>query len=173
MTGAERQTDLLGDWGQAITTGHGKVWVAHVRGERLSVIDPQSLAVENDTIKGASLWALAANRTGFFAGGRIGDDNERGLIVSIDPKSRQETKRLLVRELIAVMAADDEFLVAINSSGTIWVVSAKDLTLQGVITLSVGPYSPSSALIVDNKLVIAAQQYHGENGAVFTVSDWR
>lgn len=172
-TGAEAQTAALGEWGQAITTGHGKVWVGHVRGGRLSAIDPSSLKVDTTLIEGASLWALATSPTALFVGGRVGHDNARGLIVSIDPKSGRETKRLLVKGLIAVMAADDDSLAAIGDSGTIHVISTKDLALRSVVTLSVGAYKPGSALIVDNKLVIVAQQYQGENGAVFTVSGWR
>jgi DNA-binding beta-propeller fold protein YncE len=172
-TGAEAQTASLGEWGQAITTSHGKVWVAHVRGGRLDAIDPLSLTVDTTIIQGASLWALATNRTALFSGGRMGDDNERGLIVSIDPKSRREINRLLVGGLITTMTADDESLAAISDSGTIHVVSTKDFTLKSVITLSVGTYRPSSALILDDKLVIVAQEHQGENGAVFTVSDWR
>ena len=172
-TGAQAKTARLGEWGQAIAAGHGKIWVGHVRGERLSAIDPQSLAVERSTIRSGELWAIAANRTGLFAGGRIAGSQEQGLIVSIDPRSREETGRLLVDELIVVLVADEDTLVALGDKGTIWIVATKDFTLRGKITLGVGTYRPSSALLHDDKLIVVAQQHQGENGAVFTVGDWR
>ena len=75
--------------------------------------------------------------------------------------------------MVLAMAADDEAVVAISDTGIIYVVSTKDFTLKSTVTLSIGPYTPSSVLILGDKLVIVAQQYQGENGAVFTVSDWR
>lgn len=172
-TGVQATTAKLGEWAQAIAAAHGKVWVGHVRGERLSIIDPQSLAVERSTIRGAELWVIASNRESLFAGGRIAGTMDQGLIVSIDPKDRAEMGRLRVDELVLTLTADDETLVAIGDKGTIWIVAAKDFTLRSKINLGVGTYRPSSALIHDGKLVIVAQQYRGENGALFTLTDWR
>ena len=47
-----------------------------------------------------------------------------------------------------------------------------DLSLKKVLTLSVGAFRPSSALMIDSQLVIVAQQFNGENGAVFALGDW-
>lgn len=172
-TGAQRQTGKLGPGGEAIATGHGRVWATHVSGGRLSIVDPQTLAAEHVTLGEASLWAIVANRTGLFAGGRIGEDNARGLILSLDPKTGAEIARLPASERIAVLAADDETLAAIGEKGTIWIVATKDFTLRSTIKLGTGTYRPGSALIHDGKLVVVAQQYQGENGAVFTLTDWR
>ena len=172
-TGAVTQTASLGEWAQAIITGHGRVWVAHASKGHLDAILPTSLAVETRAIDGASLWALAVNRTALFAGGRLGDSIKQGLIVSIDPQTGREEKRLPVDGMILAMVADEEAVVAINDTGTIYVVSAKGFTLKSTVTLSIGPYRPSSVLIRDDNLVIVAQQYQGENGALLTVSHWR
>lgn len=172
-TGAVKQTASLGEWAQAIITGHSKVWVAHASKGRLDAIQPLSLSFESSFIEGATLWALAANRAALFAGGRLGESVERGLIISIDPQSGQEAKRLPVDGMVLAMAADDEAVVAINDTGTIYVVAAKSFTLKSTVTLSIGPYRPSSVLILDDRLVIVAEQYQGENGAVFTVNNWR
>ena len=172
-TGQLQETGPLGEWGQAIAASHGKVWVAHARGPALSVIDPGSMRAESRAIDKASLWAITSNRTSIFVGGRIDEDNGRGVIVAIDPASSQERFRLAVDHRIAVLAADDETLVAVGENGTVWTLSAKDLTLRSVITLSIGSFQPSSALIRDDRLIIVAQQYKGENGAVLSLSDWR
>jgi hypothetical protein len=171
--GNHTPTRNLGEWGQVVAAGHGKVWVGHVRGQRLSVIDAASLAVEPVTIKDASFWAIATNKNGVFAAGRIGDNNNQGVVVAIDPKTNRETARWTVNQRIAHLAADEQSLVMVGAEGAIWVVSPKDLTPQSVGRLNVGQFQPSSVLIQGDKLVIVAQQYKGENGAVFTVSDWR
>jgi hypothetical protein len=172
-TGAQTQTATLGRGGQALVAALGKAWLGHTSGGRLSVIDAQTLAVEQHTIRDADIFALTANRTALFAGGRLEKNTEGGFVVLIDPASGQETKRLEFGAIIQVLVADEETLAAIALDGTIWIASARDLSLRGKITLTTGPYRPSSALIQDGKLVVVAQQYQGENGAVFTLSDWR
>lgn len=172
-TGARTQTAGLGQGGQALVVAHGKVWLGHSRGSKLSVIDVQTLAVEQHAIADADIFALAANRTALFAGGRLQKNTEGGFVVLIDPVSGQETKRLEFGAIIQLLVADDETLAAMTLDGVIWIISARDLSLRGKITLTTGPYRPSSGLIQDGKLVIVAQQYQGENGAVFTLSDWR
>ena len=147
--------------------------LGHVRGGKLSAIDAQTLAVEQHTIRDADILALTANGTALFAGGRHQKNTEGGFVVLIDPKSGQETKRLEFGAIIQLVVADDETLAAMTLDGVIWIISARDLSLRGKITLTTGSYRPSSGLIQDGKLVIVAQQYQGENGAVFTLSDWR
>ena len=172
-TGAQVQTGALGPGGQALVAAHGKVWLGHMRGGKLSAIDPQKLTSEQRVIRDADILTLAANRTALFAGGRLQKNTEGGFVVLIDPTSGQEMKRLEFGTLIQVLVADEETLAAITINGTIWIASARDLSLRGKITLSTGPYRPSSALIQDGKLIVVAQQYQGENGAVFTLSGWR
>lgn len=171
-TGRQSQTEPLGEWGQAIATGFGKVWVAHARGPGISAIDPQTMRVAKAPLRDASLWALATSAGSVIAGGRIGADGQ-GLLVAIDPANLQERGRLLLGELIITLAVDEESIVAIGEKGTVWVVSAADFKLRGTVSLGVGAFRPSSALIRDGALLIVAQEYKGENGAVFTLTNWR
>ena len=171
-SGRQFPTEQLGEWAQALTIGLNKVWVAHARGPALSIINPQTLAVETSDIGPVSLWAIATNQKGVFAGGRIAEDNGQGVVVAIDPASYRERNRLLVNQRIAALAADETAVAAIGENGTIWVASAADLSLQRVITLSMGAFSPNSAILVGRQLVVVAGQYKGENGAVFVVNDW-
>ncbi len=173
VTGAQTQTAALGRGGQALVAAHGKAWLGHISGDRLSVVDSRTLAVEQRTIRDADIFTLAANRTALFVGGRLQKNAKGGFVVLIDPGTGEETKRLEFGAIIQVLVADEETLAAIALDGTIWVASARDLSLRGKITLTTGTYRPSSALIQDGKLVVVAQQYQGENGAVFTLSDWR
>ena len=172
-TGKQTQTEPFGESGEAMTFGFGKVWVAHSSGPSLSVIDPQSMKVVKSPLGGASLWAIATNKGGVFAGGRVGQDNAQGVVIAVDPATNRERARLRVGDLVIAMAADDDSVVAIGEKGTIWVASAADLTLRAVLTLGIGVYRPSSAMILNGALVIVAGQYQGENGAVLTLTNWR
>lgn len=172
-TGAQTQTGKLGAWGQALVVAHGKAWLGHARGGKLNIVDVQTLAVDQHALRNADIFTLAANRTALFAGGRLQNDATGGFVALIDPKTGQETRRLEFGAIIQALAADDETVAAISLDGTIWIASARDLSPRGQIKLTTGTYRPSSALIHDGKLVIVAQQYQGENGAVFTVNDWR
>lgn len=172
-TGAQTQTGKLGAGGQALVVAHGKAWLGHVRGGKLSIVDVKTLAVDQRTLANADIFALAANGTALFAAGRNQNNASGGFVALIDPKTGQETKRLDFGAVIQTLAADDETVAAITLDGLIWIALAKDLSLRGQIKLTTGTYRPSSALIHDGKLLVVAQQYQGENGAVFTVSEWR
>ncbi|MEO8667582.1 MAG: caspase family protein [Bauldia sp.] len=172
-TGKQAQTVWLGEWGQALAAGLGKIWVAHVRGGIVNMIDPDSLAVDNIVIDGASFWDVATNSSRVFAGGRIGEDNAQGLIVAIDPASGREVARRDVDQMINVIVADDASVVALGLDGRIWVLSAETLAIEKVIDLTTGAFRPSDALIVGDRLFVVCQQCDGENGAVLTIAGLR
>ncbi len=171
-TGTQQQTGFLGEWGESIAFAHGAAWVGHVRGDTISRIDPASLDVEHMSVDSVSVWKVTANDRYVFAGGRVGEDNNQGVILAIDPASRTQTSRQDVGELILRLAADARHVVAVGANGTIWVMAAETLAIERVITLSTGPYRPSDALLVGNQLMVIAQQLNGENGAVLVVNDW-
>ncbi len=172
-TGAQTKAESLGAGGQALVVAHGKAWLGHTRGGKLSIVDARTLMAEQRTIGNAEIFALAANRTAIFAGGRTQNDASGGLAVLIDPKTGLEKKRLEFGSIVQTLAADDETVAIVTEGGTIWIASATDLSPRGQIKLATGTYRPSSALIQDGKLVIVAQQYQDENGAVFTLDEWR
>jgi hypothetical protein len=172
-TGKQTRTELLGEWGEAVAAAHDAVWVAHVRGGAISRIDPASLAVDRLAMDGLSLWDVAANDRRVFAGGRVGEDNARGVVVAIDPASLQEVARQAIGEMILRVVADDRHVAAVGLDGKIWILSADTLRQEIVIEPSVGPYRPSDALLLGDRLVVVAQQLGGENGAVLTFEGWR
>ena len=67
LTNARAISGSLGDGAQAIVATPGKVWVAAARSPSLVVVDQQSLAIQTADIKGAEMWALAANDARVFA----------------------------------------------------------------------------------------------------------
>ncbi|AXS39813.1 hypothetical protein [Breoghania sp. L-A4] len=172
-SGGMAHSAVLAEWGQALTTHGSDVWVAHARVPALTLVDKQTMRSVELDVPGASFWAIAANSRAVYAGGRVDDDNSRGLVVMFDPATRTEVARAALSERIAEMTADDGHVVAVGESGTVWVFSADDLQLQRTIHLSTGPFEPRSAMILDRELLIASSRYRGDNGAVFLLGGWR
>jgi hypothetical protein len=138
---------VFSEWAQAITTHQGKVWVAHARTPALTIVDEQTLSVRTANLAGVSLWAVTACCGNVHVGGRLGDEKTGGIVLSIDPATFQERRRHLVEQRIAVMADDDQSVVAVGEKGTIWVFSADRLELQRTITLATGAFDPKAVLI--------------------------
>jgi hypothetical protein len=164
---------VFSEWAQAITTHQGKVWVAHARTPALTIVDEQTLSVRTANLAGVSLWAVTACCGNVHVGGRLGDEKTGGIVLSIDPATFQERRRHLVEQRIAVMADDDQSVVAVGEKGTIWVFSADRLELQRTITLATGAFDPKAVLIVGDDLYLSSGQQNGENGAVLVLSGWR
>ena len=83
--GRMRQSDLLGEWGETITVAHGRIWVGHVRNGKLSIVDPDTLVASPLSVGDMAIWDLASNGQSVVAGDRGGEDNARGLVLTIGP----------------------------------------------------------------------------------------
>lgn len=174
-TGELKGTRSLGEWGQVIAAAQGKVFVGHVRGDRLSVIDSVTLAAKAVTIKGVSFWAMTGDSPhGLYAGGRAGEDNAKGVLVSLDPATGLEKKRIEVNQRIVSMAADERSVVALGAEGAIWTIDPRSFELTGVARLDAPRFDPASILVQGERLVVTARKFDGENGAVLVVEKgWR
>ena len=164
---------MLAEWAQALTPYNNQIWVAHARAGTLSIVDDASLKANTININQASFWAITANSRNIYAAGRIEGTADDGLVVMIDPVRRAEIRRTLVPERIAEIISDETHVVALGDKGGIWVFSAGDLKQLRSIKLSTGAFSPSAAIFHEGTLIISSQTYHGENGAVFILQDWR
>ena len=170
--GRQVQSSELGEWGQALTALGRQIWVAHARGVALTAVDVDSLRAFPVEVRSASLWAITANPSNVYAGGRIDGTSDDGLVVKIDPATRTEVARARVSQRVTSLVGDDENIVAIGDKGTIWVLSAQNLTLRRTITLSTGAFSPRAMKIVQDNLLVTATTFRGENGAVFVLRNW-
>ena len=171
--GRMRQSDLLGEWGETITVAHGRIWVGHVRNGQISIIDPDTLVASPLSVPDVAVWDLASNQSSLYAGGRIGEDNARGVVIAIDAAQGGEVARRETGQMVQRIVADDEVVVAASLEGTLTVMDAGTLLIRKIITLSTGPFRPSDMLIDGDRLIIVAQQLGGENGAVLVVDGWR
>ncbi len=172
-SGKQSPTELLGEWGETITAAHGSIWVGHVRGNRVSRIDPANLALSDVGTGDVDVWDLASNAGLVYAGGRVNEDNGQGVVLAIAPQTGEIVSRQQVGQMVQRVVADDSHVVAIGIEGKIWVMAADTLILEREITLSVGNYRPSDAIFAGDQLIIVAQQMGGENGALLVVNDWQ
>ncbi|MEZ5925327.1 MAG: caspase family protein [Hyphomicrobiaceae bacterium] len=172
-SGKKADSARLGTWAEAIAFGHGAAWVAEVSGGRMTRVDQSSLALESIPIDGASIWSVLVTDRAILAAGRLADDNSQGLVVAVDPDTRTVTQRQSLSELVLRIAADDRHVVVVGLQGTIWVLSADSLAIERKISLGIGEYRPSDALIIGERLYVVAQQMNGENGALLAVDGWR
>ncbi len=164
-------SEPLPNWAQAIAAHRGKIWIAHANAPGVTVVDQQDLSFA--TLRtGASLWSIAACCDTIHLGGRVYQDNTRGVVIAIDPASLQEKARRFVDQRIAVMADDGRNVVAIGENGKIWVFAAGTLQLRRVITLAAGAFKPTAAIIRDGELYVSSGQHIGTDGAVLVVSGW-
>lgn len=172
QNGTKKLSPDLGEWTTAITAVGSDVWVGHARYTAISIVNKERLTVEKLDLSGIEVWALASNNSSVFAGGRYASTDADGSIVMIDARSREEIARYSVAELVAKITANDEYVVAVGSKGTIWVLSAIDLSLIRTIYSATGTYNPGMVHIAGNDLVISAGTYRGENGAILVFSDY-
>ncbi len=170
--GAQTKSSDLGEWAQAMTAVGSELWVGHARGAAISILDRQTLRVSKQAIPGVEVWALAANSKAVFAGGRHENTDSDGSVVMLDARSRREISRFSVTELVAAMVADETHLAVVGGKGTIWLFSARDMTLLRTIHLSTGEFQARSAILANGDLLISASTYRGENGAVFVLEDY-
>lgn len=164
-------SEPLPNWAQAIAAHRGKIWIAHANAPGLTIVDQQDLSFTTLRV-GASLWAIAARGDSVHLGGRLEQDNARGVVIAIDPVSLREKARRSVDQRIAVMADDGRNVVAIGENGKIWVFAAGNLQLRRTITLAAGAFKPTAAIIRDGELYLSSGQHIGTDGAVLVVSGW-
>ncbi|HLH90284.1 MAG TPA: hypothetical protein VKX28_17680 [Xanthobacteraceae bacterium] len=172
-SGARSSTGMLGEMSQAIFYNSGKVWVAHARGQALSVIEPGSMAVRKLDLPGVSAWALTGSEHVLYVGGRLGENNNQGVIVSVDPATMRETHRQVVDQNIAFMTDDQDTVVAVSEKGRIYVFAAGTLQPLRTINLTTQPLGPRSVMILGDDLYVSNGQQFGENGAVLIISNWK
>lgn len=162
----------LGSHGSDIVKAGNLIWVSHGTGQgsRLSVLDPNGLNLLPTIPLSGHLSALAGNETEVFVGGGVWDVS--GEIVRVDSTTMREThRRQLPGEFIYRVAADSDHVVAIGYRGTIWLMSARDLSLQKVARLSWGQFAPAAAMIHDGCLYITTHRGNGDNGSVLVIDD--
>ncbi len=170
--GSQTNSADLGEWGQTLVAVGSEVWVGHARGTAIDVVDQSTLRASELQVSGTEVWAMAANSTDVFAGGRQTGTDHDGRVVMIDVRTRSEIARQSVSEMVAQIVADATYVVVVGGKGTIWVFSAGDLSLLRTIHLNAGDISARGAIFVGDSLLISVSTFIGENGAVFVLSNY-
>lgn len=152
QTARQSTSAKLGAGATDIITLDNQIWVAHAQNGTLARVDANTLQIQTSRIADAEMSGLATDGTSIFAGG---ENNWGGLIVKADARSGTESARIVMAEKIARLATDGQYVVAIgNKTGTMWVLSAKDLTvLREVRTNTIGALFTASSIILDGSTV--------------------
>ncbi len=170
--GSQATSAGLGEWGQTLVAIGSEIWVGHARGLAISIVDQRTLRAGQLDVPGTEVWSMAANSSDVFAGGRQTGSDQDGRVVMIDAQTRSEIARQSVGEMVTQIAADETYVVAVGSKGTIWVFSAGDLSLLRTIHLNAGDLSPRAVMFMGDSLLISISTFIDENGAVFVLSNY-
>ncbi|MEM8689066.1 MAG: caspase family protein [Pseudomonadota bacterium] len=174
-TGRTTGSDRLPDGNAAgIALVDGKVWLVHGQGSagRISVLEPDSLKLRAIWDIDGFVRSIAANSQGAFVAG--GAFNKNGLVIRFNPRTGlEEARRTLPGEFIGTLAVFQDNVIAIGGNGTIWVLSAQDLTIRRAIKLNIGQYNPRGVHPTAAALYITNQQGQGNNGTVLAVRNWQ
>lgn len=172
-SGAASKSELLGDAVSNIGKAGNSLWVnqAKLDTTHLNLLDPATAQRKQTiTLKGFFPSLSASENSVYMAGGNWDVD---GMVVRVDPVTLQETaRRSLPGEFIYRLTANNDYVIAAGAKGTLWILSAQDLTVQRTIHLNWGPFRPASLLIDGDILYLTAHEGSGENGSVLVVNDW-
>ncbi|MEO1397375.1 MAG: SH3 domain-containing protein [Pseudomonadota bacterium] len=172
-TGAQARSAVLGEWAQAVTNHSGEVYVFHTRSPEMTVVNMQSMGHVTLDVSGVGFWAAASNSNWVFGAGRVQASREDGLVLSFDPRTKQEVGRASVSERVIQLHADDNYVVALGSKGTMWVFDEGSMQLLRTITPSIGPYKPRSMIEHQGSLLVSATQRRGDDGSILVFDDWQ
>jgi hypothetical protein len=173
-TGSGRQavSGDLGEWAEDIVVFNQDIWVAKTRGDTLSAVQKTTMQPRVVDVPGMETWSITANESFVFGGGRASGTQSDGLVVMVDPYALAEVNRTSVPGLVQQIASDESFVYAIGDNGTIWILSAADLSLLRTVEPTTGTYYPTSAILVEDLLAISANQLRGEDGGVLLFGDF-
>lgn len=157
-----------------IAHSRGRIWLVHGqgRGSRLSALDANTLARGGSLDVDVFLNKIVSTNQGVFvAGGQI---NVSGTVIKYNPDNGQEVTRVqLPKEFVGTLGAFGKHVIAIGDAGTIWVLSARDLSITRVIKLNFEQYSARGIYASASTLFLTTQIGQGENGSVLAVRNWQ
>ena len=173
-TGTMARVPLGAGGGGVMMVRQGQVWAAI---DKLSVIDETTLAVRTSDIHSKLgpqplFTALAADAGMVYAG--VASDTAK-LVVAVDPATLQETARAAVDQVINVIVADAQHVVALGNEGRIFVLAPRTLALERAIDLTVAKVEPRAAMIRNGDLLLTDFRLENANerGALLVLHGWR
>lgn len=139
---------------------------------QILVLDKQSLRQVAQTTIPVFTSRIAANANNvFIAGG--GHNGTPAVVVRISGQNGQESGRHEFSSTPSAIAADEEFVVAAETNGTITVIDAQSFQILRRIRLTTGAWGQQKILINGNTLALTSHRGQGEKGSLLLVDDWR
>ena len=153
---------------------NGRVWLVHGSGRagRISVLESDSLRLRASFDVSAFVQSISANHQGAFVAG--GEWNKSGVVIGFDPQTGRERARVnLPGQFIYAVKVFQNHVIAVGNGGTIWVLSASDLSIKRVINLSFGQFQAQDLYATPSTLFITTHRGQGTNGSVLAVRNWQ
>jgi hypothetical protein len=173
-SGKVSSSGLLGTDATDVVAVNGRALVAHATGN-IEVIAIDTLAVAQVVQTGNTLWRGAASNSGVFFGGMTQRPGGRAMVMRLDPTAFKVTHRREFDspEMIMVLAAAGDRLIAADRLGRIWIMRGDDLTLEAEIQATTGAFTPQAMIVVDDTLLLTTHKGQGDNGSIYTFNGWR
>jgi hypothetical protein len=172
---SSKVADLLGG-PVDMEAAHGFVYIGHMthagRPAFVSIVN----AATGDAMASPDLPIhyprMAANSSAVYAAGAP-LDQQTGMVLKIDAGKAEFSARQSLPEEIAAIAANDQYVVAAGKRGTIFVLSAQDLS--PVRTISTGtPMLPHDVVVAGNTLAVVSFSEADASmaNAVYLIDGW-
>ena len=165
-SGKQEKTRNLGEWATDILSFQDEVWVSHAQRNEITVVTKDRLRDTVVRLLNADIWKLTTDSNFIYGAGRPDDSTQQGLVVKINPLTREESGRVALPEMIMEVAADGTFIFAIGESGKIWIITADDMQIQRLVESKTAgaKFAPSAAMVIEDFLVVAARQFYDAAG---------
>lgn len=167
--------DLLGG-PVDMKAAHGFVYIGHMthagRAPFMSIVN----AASGDMMASPDLPMhyprMASNGFAVYAGGAP-LDQQTGVVVKLDAGKAEFSARQSLPEEIAALAATDQYVIAAGKRGTIFVLSAQDLSLARTISIT-APIQPRDLTVAGNTLAVVSFSDADASiaNAVYLVDGW-
>jgi hypothetical protein len=155
---------------------HGIVYVGHMstggRAAFVSVVDGNTGSTTASPDLPVHYPRMAANASAVFVGGAPLNQNA-GIVVKLNAGQSAFAATQRLPEAIGAVGATDQYVVAVGSQGTIFVLSASDLALVRTITTG-APIQPHDVLAIGNTLAVVSSAGNevASDNAVYLVDGW-
>lgn len=168
--------DLVGSTSD-IKAAHGVVYIGQMatgpRPAFVSVVNADAGNVTATPDLPIHYPRLAANSNAVFIGGAPADRNDVGTVLKLAAGQAAIAAQRQLPEAIAAVGATDQYVIAAGRQGTLYVLSAGDLSLMRTITTNAS-MEPHDVLAIGNMIVVVSSRGNevASDNAVYLIDGW-
>lgn len=163
--------------GQDIAASNGIIYVAHQlqnQSSFVTAIQPAGGRSNVITVNNSGLFRIVANQQAAYGSGR-GASQNGGLVVRVSGVEGRVTNRFDTAEFVQSITATPDYVIAVSPQGTVWVLTADNLTLVRQFRIGNMAVNAHDVLVVDNTLYITSFDDNGtdnNSNRIVVVDGW-